>query len=118
LYEIFSRRCITIKVTRWVGTEVREHLVYNGTSKLDSFLISMEEKVGEDQRILVLNVAFQNTPTRWWENHKSLLRTWDEVKKSINYRFQNKERLESELQIDLQVAQLFNGESDPRMHIE
>ena len=45
-------------MTRWVGIEVREHLVYDGTSELDSFLLIMEEKVVEDQRFLVLDVAF------------------------------------------------------------
>jgi hypothetical protein len=31
-YEIFSRRCETFRETRWVGTEVREHPLYDGTS--------------------------------------------------------------------------------------
>jgi hypothetical protein len=41
-YEIFYRRCATVRKTRWVGTEVREHPIYNGTSELDSFLVNME----------------------------------------------------------------------------
>jgi hypothetical protein len=73
LYEILSRICTTIKETKWVGTEVREHLVYDGTSRLDIFLLGVEEMVVEDQRILVLDVALQDIPTRW-VNHKSLLR--------------------------------------------
>jgi hypothetical protein len=40
------------------------------------------------------------------------------VKQAIKYRFHNKEQLESEMQMDLQVAQLFSGESDPKVHIE
>jgi hypothetical protein len=55
----------------------------------------MEEKVVEDQIISVLDVAFQDTPSRWWANHKALLITWDEVKQDIKYRFHNKEQLES-----------------------
>ena len=90
-YEIFSRRCATVRETRWVGTEVREHLVYDGTSGIDSFLLNMEEKVVEDQIISVLDVAFQDTPSRWWANHKSVLINWDEVKQAIKYRFHNKE---------------------------
>jgi hypothetical protein len=31
-YEIFSRRCATVRETRWVGTEVREQPIYDGTS--------------------------------------------------------------------------------------
>ena len=38
LHEIFSRICATIRMTRWVGTKVREQLVYNGTPNLDNFL--------------------------------------------------------------------------------
>jgi hypothetical protein len=44
-YEIFSSKCTTVRETRWVRTKVREHLVYNGTSRLDIFLLNMEEKV-------------------------------------------------------------------------
>jgi hypothetical protein len=117
-YEIFSRRCATVRETRWVGTEVREHPVYDGTSGLDSFLLSMEEKVVEGQRISVLDLSLQDTPARWWANHKALLRNWDDVKQAIKYRFQDKEQLESEMQTDFQVAQLFNGEYDPKAHIE
>jgi len=86
-YERFSRIYETIRVARWVGTKVREHPIYDGTSELDSFLFSMEEKVVEYQGISVLYIAFQDTPTRWWANHKALLRTWDEVKQAIKYRF-------------------------------
>jgi len=56
-YEIFSRRCATIRKTRWVRTKFRENPVYDGTSRLDSFLCSMEEKVIEDQRISVLDLS-------------------------------------------------------------
>jgi hypothetical protein len=78
----------------------------------------MEEKVVEDQRISVLDLSLQDTPARWWANHKVLLRNWDDVNQAIKYRFQDKEQLESEMQTDFQVAQLFNGESDPKAHIE
>jgi hypothetical protein len=89
--EIFSRRCTTIRMTRWVGNKVREHPIYDGTLDLDKFLHNMEETVGEDQRILVLDIAFQNTPARWWATHKASIRTWDKVKKSLKYRFLNRE---------------------------
>jgi hypothetical protein len=53
-YEIFSIRCTTIRENRCIGTEAREHLRYDGTSGLDSFLHIIEETVVEDQRISVL----------------------------------------------------------------
>jgi hypothetical protein len=54
-------------------------------------MLSMEEKVVEDQRISILDIALQDTHARWWANHKALLRYWDDVKQDIKYRFQNKE---------------------------
>jgi hypothetical protein len=41
-YERFSRRCATVRAIRWIGIEVREPPTYNDTSKLHSFLSSME----------------------------------------------------------------------------
>jgi hypothetical protein len=46
---------------RWIGTEVREHLTYDGTSEVHNFLSSMEEKIAMDQRIYVLDLALQDT---------------------------------------------------------
>jgi len=54
--------------------DVRKHPIYDGTLGLDNFMLSMEEKVLEDQRILVLDLAFQDIPTRWWANHKDFLK--------------------------------------------
>jgi hypothetical protein len=82
-YEIFSRRCTTVRETRWVGTEVREHPIYDGTSELDIFLVSMEENIAEDQRISVLDLALQDTPARWWTSHKALIKNWEDVKQAI-----------------------------------
>jgi hypothetical protein len=78
----------------------------------------MEENIAEDQRISVLDLALQDTPARWWTSHKALIKNWEDVKQAIRYRFQDKEQLESEMQMDFQVAQLFNGQSDPKAHIE
>jgi hypothetical protein len=105
-------------MTRQVGTDVQEHPLYDGTSDLDNVLQNMEETMGEDQSILVLDISFQNTPARWWATHKDTLRTWDEVKQALKYRFWNREQLESEMQTYLHVAQLFSGESNPRIQIQ
>jgi hypothetical protein len=78
----------------------------------------MEEKVVEDQRISVMDLSLQDTPARWWVNHKSLLKNWDDVKQDIKYRFQYKEQLESEMQKISKLHNLFNGDFDPKSHIE
>jgi hypothetical protein len=101
-----------------VGTEVRQHPIYDGTSGLDSFLVSMEENIVKDQRILVLDLSLQDNPSRCWNNHKALVENWEYVKQAIQYIFQDKEQLESDMQTDFQIAQLFNGHSDPKTHIE
>jgi hypothetical protein len=97
---------------------VREHPIYDSTSRLDSFLVSMEEKVVEDQIISMFDLSLQETPTRWWSNHKSLVENWEYMKQAIQYRFQDKEKLESEMQTYFQVAQLFKGQSNPNAHIK
>jgi hypothetical protein len=102
----------------WVGTEVIEHPIYDGTSGLDSVLVNMEEKVVEDQRISILDLALQDTAARWWTNHKVLYGNWDDVNQVIQYIFQDKEQLELEIQTDFQFAQLFNRQFDPKAHIE
>jgi hypothetical protein len=65
-----------------------------------------------------LELALQDTPSRWWTSHKSWIKNSKDVKQAIQYRFQDKEQLESEMQMDFQVAQLFNGQSDPKAHVE
>jgi hypothetical protein len=92
-YEIFSRRCETVRENIWVRTKVREHLIDDGTSELDSFMVSMEEKIVEDQRISIMDLSLQDTPSRWWASHKAMIKNWEDVKQAIQYRFQDKEQL-------------------------
>jgi len=42
---------------------------------------------------------------------------WDDEKQAILCRFKTRE-LKEEMKIDFQDAQLFNGQSNPRVHIE
>ena len=49
---------MTSRESRWIGYEVREHLVYNGTSYLASFMVEVEAKVAPEQRLHVLDVVF------------------------------------------------------------
>jgi hypothetical protein len=64
--------------------EVREHPTYNGTSNLGNFLVSMEDNIVEDQRIVVLDL---DTPSKWWASHKEVIKNWEDVKNSINVDF-------------------------------
>jgi hypothetical protein len=46
-------------------------------------MVNMEENIAEEQRISVLDLSLQDTPARWWTNHKALVENWEDVKKAI-----------------------------------
>ena len=56
-------------------------------------MVSMEEKIVEDQRILVLDLALEDTLARWWASHKVLIKNWEDVKQAIRYRYQSREKM-------------------------
>jgi hypothetical protein len=60
-------------MTRWIGTEIREHHVHDGTSDLCSFLVNLEDKIEEKSRISILDIALKLFPARWWAMHKEAL---------------------------------------------
>jgi hypothetical protein len=60
----------------------------------------------------------QDTLSQWWATHKALITEWEEAKQTIRCRFQSRDQLEEEMNIDFQDVQLFDGSSDPRVHIE
>jgi hypothetical protein len=78
----------------------------------------MEEKILMDQRILVLDSALQDTPARWWDTHKSSIIEWEDAKQTIYCQFQSRDHLKEEMKINFQDAQLFDGWSYPKVHIE
>jgi hypothetical protein len=47
------------------------------------FFASMEEKIVEEQRIFVLDLALQDTPARWWATHKASIIEWEDAKQAI-----------------------------------
>jgi hypothetical protein len=69
----------------------------------------MEEKITTDQRILVFDLAFQDTPARWWATHIALIIEWEYANKSIRFRFQCRDQLKEEMHIYFEDAQLFDG---------
>jgi hypothetical protein len=50
-----------------------EHPTYDGTSEVKKILTIMEEKIGVDQRLLVIDLALQDNPARWWATHRALI---------------------------------------------
>jgi hypothetical protein len=78
---------MTIIASRWIGSNIREHLVYDGTSYLGIFLVDLEDKVAPEKRLLVLDISLKSSPSRWWATHKGTLSSWDEAKHAIQYHF-------------------------------
>jgi hypothetical protein len=78
----------------------------------------MEEKIAMNKSIYFLDLAFQDTPARWLTTHKPIIMEWEEAKQAILCRFQSRDQLKEEMNIYFQDAQLFDGWSDPKVHIE
>jgi hypothetical protein len=71
LHEVSTRRCARIEcVVRWVGTKIREPPSFHDINDLEDFLIRYEDEVLENQRLLALDIALKETPTRWWGSYK------------------------------------------------
>jgi hypothetical protein len=104
--------------TRWIGTEMRDHPTYDGTSYLIRFLIDIDGKFEPEKRISVLDIALKDTQARWWATHRASLLDWEDAKRSIRYRFLRSDQVTTEMNMDFCEAQLFDGQSDPRMHVE
>ena len=61
---------------RHVMTKIVELSMYERFSKISTFLMDIEEKVSEPQRLLALEEALKATPMRWWETHKKTITGW------------------------------------------
>ncbi|RWR97952.1 putative ribonuclease h protein [Cinnamomum micranthum f. kanehirae] len=85
-HELTSRRCATVRTVRWIGTELRDPPVFEGTTSVGDFLDNLEFKVPEEQRVLALDVALKGTSARWWAIHKENLTTWEEVQPAMIHR--------------------------------
>nr|KUM49186.1 hypothetical protein ABT39_MTgene3735 [Picea glauca] len=86
-HEIDSRRCATVRAVCWIGTELRDPPMYDGTINVEDLLSSMEYRVVEEQRIPALDMLLKATPARWWDTHKEDLTTWDAVQPAMIHRF-------------------------------
>ena len=72
---------------RRVGIEVCDLPAYEGFPKLDYYLIEFEEKVVEPQRLLALDFALKDTPSRWWVTHKQSISKRPQCRRLIEVRF-------------------------------
>jgi len=81
LHKVSTRRCSRIdRTVRWIGTEIREPPSFHGLNDLETFLTQHEDEVLENQRLLALDLALKDTPTRWWGAYKETIIDWYECK--------------------------------------
>jgi hypothetical protein len=70
-----------------VGTEIREPPSFHGINDLEEFLTRYEDEVLENHRLLSLDIALKETPTRWWGAHKETIKDWYQCKRLLRIRF-------------------------------
>jgi hypothetical protein len=74
MYEVSTRRCD--RLTRyfcWIDTTVRNFPTFDGLNPLETFLSKFEASVPKQQRLMEMDEALKETPTRWWGTHKTTL---------------------------------------------
>jgi hypothetical protein len=72
MYEVSTRICaILTREVRWIDTTVSNLPTFYGLNHLEAFLLDFEEIVPTQQRLLEMDEALKETPTRWWGTHKT-----------------------------------------------
>ena len=72
MHEVSIRRCTRLtREVRWIDTTVSNLPTFDGLNQLEAFLFDFEEIVPTQQRLLAMDEALKETPTRWWETHKN-----------------------------------------------
>jgi hypothetical protein len=64
------------KEVRWIGIEVSNIPTFDGLNHLETFLAEFERIVPVQQRMLALDEALKETPTRWWGTHNKNITEW------------------------------------------
>ena len=108
-YETNTRRCANIGRVNWIGTEVREYPTLSNMKAINTFIAKVEDKVPEEQRVPLMDLALQSTSARWWKNHRNSLSQWDCVANALKERFKEEE--------GPQNNKKYQGNSDPREHL-
>jgi hypothetical protein len=77
MYKVSAWRCTRLtKEVRWIGTKVSHLPTFDDLNNLEMFLLEFEEVVPVQQRLLALDEALKDNPTRWWGTHKKNIMDW------------------------------------------
>jgi hypothetical protein len=88
MYEVSAHRCA--RLTRevcWIGTKLSNLPTFDCLNHLETFLLEFEEIVPVQQRLLALDEALKEMPTRWWGTHKKDITEWVQCHTLMTVRF-------------------------------
>ena len=109
-YKTSTRRCASIARIHWFGAEIRECPTLSNMQEVNSFIAKVEDKLSEEQRIPLMDVALQSTSARWWKNHYNSLSQWSCVAAALRARFKEDEGPRSKRR--------YQGNSDLKDHLK
>jgi hypothetical protein len=91
MYEVSTRRCARLtREVPWIDTTVSNLPTFDGLNHLEAFLLNFEEIVPTQQRLLAMDEALKETPTRWWGTHKNNITDWVQCRTLMTARFSEK----------------------------
>jgi hypothetical protein len=91
MYEVSTRRCARLtREVHWIDTTVSNLPTFDGLNHLEAFLLEFEEIVPIQQRLLAMDEALKETPTRWWGTHKNNITDWVQCRTLMTTHFQSK----------------------------
>jgi hypothetical protein len=71
MYEVSTRRCGRLtREVHWIGTTISNLPTFDGLNHLEDFLLEFEEIIPIQQRLLAMDEALKETPSRWWGTHR------------------------------------------------
>jgi hypothetical protein len=77
MYEVSTRRCARLtREVGWIDTTVSNLPTFDGLNPLETFLSKFEESVPMKQRLLAMDEALKETPTRWCGTHTRNITDW------------------------------------------
>ena len=110
MYETNTRRCTSIARIHWIGDEIREYPTFSNMKAVNTFIVKVEDKVPEEKRIPLMDVALQSTLARWRKNHRNSLSRWSCVATALRARFKEDKGPRSKRR--------YQGNSDPEDHLK
>lgn len=81
LHEVSTHFCSYVtKSLRWIGSEVCNYPIFDGTNDREIFRHMYQTIVPEKEWLRALDAALNATPSRWWATHKEHIENWSQLK--------------------------------------